>query len=282
MEQLALSTTTIPGCITRMDDFLLRALIGGLLLTIATGPLGCLVVWQRMAYFGAALAHASLLGIAIGLWLNINLQLSILLICIIISILLVMLERRRLFNSDTVLGILAHASLALGLVVIALVPSLRIDLVGYLFGDILSVSKVDIIWLIGGVSVTLIVLKLIWRPLLSLTLQRELALVDGVAENRTRLLFLLLLSLLVALSIQVVGLLLIVSMLLIPAATARHFAHSPEQMAVIAAAVGMLAVLLGLGLSMTADTPAGPSIVVAASLLFAVTLPVAGSVRNHG
>ncbi len=245
-----------------MDDFLVRALLGGIGVALICGPLGCLVVWQRMAYFGATLSHAALLGIALGLFFKLNLQLAILLVSLAVSALLVLMGQRRFLSSDTVLGILAHGSLALGLMLLAVLPEVRLDLLGYLFGDILAITRHDIWWIyLGGLGVLLTLLK-IWRPLLSLIIQRDLALVDGVNENQMRAIFFLLLSLVVAVAMQVVGILLIVSLLIIPAATARYFARSPEVMALLATLFGVVAVAGGLGMSLMLDTPTGPSIVV--------------------
>ena len=255
---------------TVMDDFLTRALLGGIGVAIICGPLGCLVVWQRMAYFGATLSHAALLGIALGLFFKLNLQLAILLVSIAVSILLVLMNRRSFLSTDTVLGILAHGSLALGLVLLAVLPGVRVDLLAYLFGDILAIAPLDILWIyLGGLGVLTVLVK-IWQPLLSLIIQRDLALVDGVNEHRMRALFFLLLSLVVAVAMQVVGILLIVSLLIIPAATARYFANSPEVMALLAAAFGIVAVSGGLGMSLWLDTPAGPSIVVVGAGVFGV------------
>ncbi|MGR3915000.1 MAG: metal ABC transporter permease [Gammaproteobacteria bacterium] len=253
-----------------MDDFLTRAVLGGIGVALVCGPLGCLVVWQRMAYFGATLSHAALLGIALGLFFRINLQLAILLVSLAVSALLVLMSRRRDLSADTVLGILAHAALALGLLLLTLMPGMRTDLTAYLFGDILAIRRPDLVWIYAGGLSALLVLAAIWRPMLSLIIQRDLALVAGVNEQRMRALFFILLSIVVAVSMQVVGILLIVSLLIIPAATARHFARSPESMALLAALFAALAVLGGIGLSLWLDTPAGASIVVVGAAGFAV------------
>lgn len=260
-----------------MDEFILRALLGGAGVAIISGPLGCLVVWQRMAYFGAALSHAALLGIALGFFLHVNLTLAILGTSVIIALLLLLLTRHRQFSADTLLGVLAHGALALGIIILSLLPNIRIDLMAYLFGDILSIGWSDIIWVYLGGAVALGILGWIWRPILALTLHRDLALSNGENETLIHFIFLILLSFIVAISMQIVGALLIVSLLIIPAATARKFAQSPEQMAIIASLVGLLSVLLGLWASLQFDTPAGPSIVLAASLLFALSL----SRRGH-
>lgn len=255
-----------------MDDFILRAVVAGAGITILSGPLGCLVVWQRMAYFGAALSHAALLGIALGFFFSLDLKLAMLAITILSSLLLMSLGRYRQFSSDTILGVLAHVSLALGIVVISVLPGIRVDLMAYLFGDILSVSVEDIIWIYAGGGIALVVLAAIWRPILALTLNRELALVDGINESKTRLIFLILLSFVVAISMQLVGVMLIVSLLIIPPATARKFSKSPEQMAGLAILAGLISVGLGLWSSLVFDTPAGPGVVLASGLLFSLSL----------
>ncbi len=252
-----------------MQEFILRALLGGLGVAMVCGPLGCLVVWQRMAFFGAALSHAALLGIAIGLFFSINFYLSVLLVCVGMSALLMMMEKNRNVPSDTALGVLAHASLALGIVMISLMPSVRIDLMGYLFGDILSISWGDLAWIAGMIMVTIVFLITYWNTIILLIVDRELALAEGVGEQKLRLCFLGLLSLVVAVSMQIVGILLIVSLLVIPAATARRFSASPESMAIMAAIIGVLSVVLGLVSSFILDTPTGPSIVSVSAFLYA-------------
>ncbi|CAJ2376868.1 MAG: metal ABC transporter permease [Gammaproteobacteria bacterium] len=258
------------------DEFLIRAVLGGLGVALVCGPLGCLVVWQRMAFFGAALSHAALLGVALGLFLRVNLQLAILLVSLAVSALLMLMSRRRDIGVDTLLGILAHAALAFGLLLLTLLPGVRIDLAAYLFGDILAISRADLVWIFAGGCGALLALAAIWRPMLSLIAQRDLARIAGTDERRARALFLLLLSVTVAVSMQVVGILLIVSMLLIPAATARHFARSPESMALLAALFAALAVLGGIALSLWMDTPAGASIVAVGAAGFAAAAVCAG------
>ncbi len=254
-----------------MDDFMLRALLAGLGVALAAGPLGVFVVWRRMAYFGDTLAHSALLGVALGFLLEVNINLAIILVCIALALLLVGLQQQRRLASDTVLGILSHSALSLGLIVLAFMETLRIDLMGYLFGDILAVSAVEVYWILSGGAVALLLLIGIWRPLLSMTVHEELARVEGVPVVPVRVAFMLLIALVIAVAMKVVGILLITSLLIIPAATARRFARTPEQMALLAAAAGCLAVAGGLFGSLQWDLPAGPAVVVAAALLFFVT-----------
>lgn len=254
-----------------MDDFLLRALAGGLGVAAVAGPFGSFIVWRRLAYFGDTLAHAALLGVTLGFLLDINLTLGVVVVCQMLALLLFFLQRQRRLPSDTILGILSHASLSLGLVTLTLMPTLRVDLLSYLFGDVLAVTAADLAWILGGGGFALALLLLNWRPLLAITLHEDLARVEGVAVDRTKWLFTALLALVVALMMKIVGLILVTSLLIIPAATARRLASSPEGMALTAVLLGCLSVAGGLAASLWWDTPAGPSIVVGASLLFALS-----------
>jgi zinc transport system permease protein len=251
-----------------MDDFLLRALLGGLGVALAAGPLGAFIVWRRMAYFGDTLAHSGLLGVALGMALQFNPQLGVAATCLLIAIALVLLQRQRVLATDTLLGILAHTSLSLGLVTLAFLETVRIDLTSYLFGDILAISPDDLYWIWGGAGLALAALARLWRPLLAATVHEELAQVEGVPVFAVRLAFMLLIAIVIAVAMKVVGILLITSLLIIPAATARRFARSPESMALLAGGLGCAAVGAGLWASWRWDTPAGPSVVVAAALLF--------------
>ncbi len=253
-----------------MDDFLWRALLGGLGVALIAGPLGCFIIWRQMAYFGDTLAHSALLGVVLGFLLEINLNLSTLSVCIVIALLLVILQQQRRLATDTLLGILAHSALSLGLIVLAFLQKegLRIDLYAYLFGDLLAVTRIDLYWIYGGSGLILLCLIFIWRPLLSITIHEELARVEGLSVTWIRLLFMLMVALVIALAMKIVGILLITSLLIIPAATARHFACTPEQMALLAILIGGLAVMMGLMMSWYWDTPTGPSVVIAAASLF--------------
>ena len=251
-----------------MDDFLLRALAGGIGVAVVAGPLGCFVVWRRMAYFGDALAHSALLGIALGLLAGIDVTLGVVVTCAVLAVLLTAAGRQRTLASDTRLGIMAHGSLALGLVVLSLLPSMRVDLLAYLFGDLLAVGTGDLYWIYGGGALALVILAAAWRPLLALTVHEELARVEGVRVVPVQLALMLLIALVIAVAMKIVGVLLITSLMIIPPAAARRVAATPEQMAALAALVGALAVMGGLMGSLAWDTPSGPSVVVCAALLF--------------
>ncbi len=255
-----------------LDDFFWRAVLGGLGVALAAGPLGCFVVWRRMAYFGASIAHSALLGVALGLVLAIDTTLGVALTCIVFAIAIVLLRRRTNLASDTLLGILAHAALAIGLVALAFMEGVRVDLLAYLFGDVLAVSGADLLWIYIGGGLSLAVLFAIWRPLLAIAVHEELARAEGIPVLAVELTFTLLLAVVIAVSLKIVGALLIVSLLIIPAAAARPFVRGPEAMAALASLFGALAVIGGLGASFQWDTPSGPSIVVAAFVIFLASL----------
>ena len=251
-----------------MADFLLYALLAGLSLALVAGPLGSFVVWRRMAYFGDTLSHAALLGVALGFLLDLSPTLAVTAGCLLLAVALVALQQRQALASDTLLGILAPTTLSLGLVVLSFMDEVRIDLMGYLFGDLLAVSANDLAWILGVCALVLALLLPLWRRLLAITVHEELARVEGLPVAGLRLALMLLIAVVIAVAMKIVGVLLITSLLIIPAAAAQRHARSPEQMALGASLLGLVAVCAGLALSWFKDTPAGPSIVVSAAGLF--------------
>jgi zinc transport system permease protein len=257
-----------------LEDFFVRALLAGIGVALVAGPLGCFIVWRRMAYFGDTMAHSALLGVALALLLNIDMSFGVFAVAVLVAGALLVLERQRSLSSDALLGILSHATLAVGLVLVGFMSWVRVDLMGFLFGDILAVSAADIglIWAGGALIVALLAWQ--WRPLLAATVNPEIAEAEAMNPERSRLVLMLLLALVIAIAMKIVGVLLITSLLIIPAATARRLSATPEQMAMIAAVLGALAVTGGLFGSLRFDTPSGPSIVVAALVLFLGSLLV--------
>lgn len=255
-----------------LDDFFVRALIGGIGLALVVGPLGCFVVWRRMAYFGDTIAHSALLGVTLSVLFDISIALGVFGGAAVISLLLVALQKNKTLPTDSLLGILSHSALAIGLVLVSVMTWLRIDLMGYLFGDILSINEIDILTIYIGGAMILGILYMIWRPLLALSVSEELAEVEGLNPQRTKIIFMLLMAAVVAIAIKLVGILLITSLLIVPAATARRFSNTPEQMAVFSALIGAGAVVMGLFGSLEYDAPSGPAIVVACLILFILSI----------
>lgn len=252
------------------DDFLVRAAFASIGVALAAAPLGCFVIWRRMAYFGDATAHAAVLGVALSLTLSAPIFVGALSVCLVMAMTVSSLSGRG-FAMDTLLGVMAHSSLAFGLVAVSFLSGVRIDLMAYLFGDILSVGKTDLMVIWGGAMMVLALVVWRWSGLLLSTLNPDLALASGFNPKREQFVLTIALAIVVAVAIKVVGVLLIAAMLIVPAATARPFSRTPEMMAIIAAILGMVASLSGLRVSYLLDTPTGPTIVCVSAILFVAT-----------
>jgi len=254
------------------DDFFIRALIAGVGIAIIAGPLGCLVIWRRLSYFGDTLSHSALLGVTLAYAFSINITLSVFVISSIVAILLINLQKRTKLAGDSLLGLLAHSTLAIGLVLIGFLSSIRFDLMGLLFGDILAVTTEDItlVW-IGGIII-LGILYYIWKSIFSATVNYDLAAAEGMRPEISNFIFTLLLAAVIALSIKMIGALLITGLLLIPAAIARNLSNSPKQMIIISVLAGIASVVIGLFTSLELNTSSGPSIIVASLALFVLSL----------
>ena len=254
------------------DDFFTRALIAGVGIAIIAGPLGCLVIWRRLSYFGDTLSHSALLGVTLAYAFSMNITLSVFIISSVVAIVLINLQKRTKLAGDSLLGLLAHSTLAIGLVLIGFLSSIRFDLMGLLFGDILAVTTEDIalVW-IGGIII-LGILYFIWKSLFSATVNYDLAAAEGMKPEITNLIFTLLLAGVIALSIKMIGALLITGLLLIPAAIARNLSNSPKQMIIIAILAGIASVVIGLFTSLELNTSSGPSIIVVSLALFILSL----------
>ena len=254
------------------DDFFIRALVAGIGIAFVAGPLGCFVVWRRLSYFGDTLAHSALLGVTIAYSLEFNIAVSIFLISSVIALILIKLQKETNLPSDALLGLLAHSSLAVGLVVIGFLTFIRFDIMGLLFGDILAVNKKDLMTIWVGGALILLVLRLIWRSLFASTVNYELAQAEGLNPDRAKAVFTILLAAIIAISIKLVGVLLITGMLIIPTAMARNLSDNPKKMVIFSIIGGLLSVLIGLFSSLEFNTPSGPSIIVAALVLFIISL----------
>ena len=255
-----------------LDDFFIRALIAGIGIALVTGPLGCFVVWRRLSYFGDTLAHSALLGVTMAYSLEFNIAVSIFLISSIIALILIQLQKKTNLPSDALLGLLAHSSLAVGLVVIGFLSFIRFDIMGLLFGDILAVNKQDLLTIWIGGALILLVLKVIWKPLFASTVNYELAEAEGLNPDRAKAIFTILLAAIIAISIKLVGVLLITGMLIIPTAMSRNLSDNPKKMVLFSIIGGIMSVLIGLFSSLEFNTPSGPSIIAAALLLFILSL----------
>ena len=249
------------------DPFILRGILAGIAVALISGLVGCFVVWRRMSYYGESIAHSSLLGVGFAILMGVSINLGIVFTCLLFGILFLWLQHSKVLSSDTLLGVLAHLALALGIIVISL-NKIKIDIHAFLFGDILTVSSSDLWGMYLGVLIAVFLICYNWSSLLLVTIDEDLAKAEGVNTLNINLLFTSILTIVVAISIQIIGLLLITAMLIIPAAASRRLANSPETMALVATFIGIVSVILGVMLSVEIDAPSGPSIVLVSAILF--------------
>jgi len=252
--------------------YLALPFLGGLGVALVCGPLGSFMVWRRFAYFGDTLAHSGLLGVTLALILKINILIGVASIAVLIAMLLLQFQKKSQLAGDTILGLLSHATLAIGLLTLAMVESIRVDVLGFLYGDILAMTASDVWFIYGGGILVLGIMGWIWQPLLRITLHSDLAQVEGVPISQMNLVYVVLLAIVIAIAIKIVGVLLITSLLIIPAATARFMANSPEKMVGFASLLGMISVSLGMLSSHFWDVPTGPAIVVISVIFFILAL----------
>ncbi len=255
-----------------LDDFLIRALVAGIGIALVAGPLGCFVVWRRLSFFGDTLAHSALLGVLLSISFEINISITIFVVSSLVALLLLRLEKTTYLAGDSLLGLISHSSLAIGLLILGFLSFIRFDIMGILFGDILSVNTNDllVIW-IGG-ALILFVLWFIWKPLFASTVNYDLAEAEGMKPERVNTIFTILLAALIAISIKMVGILLITGLLIIPTAMARNLSNNPRQMVILSIVGGLLSVFIGLYASFEINTSSGPSIVSVALILFILSL----------
>lgn len=254
-----------------LDDFFWRAIIAGVGISIIAGPVGCFVVWKRMSFLGDTMAHSALLGVSLGILIGFNMILGVFLVSIAVGIIIFTLQNQKHLSNDSILGILSHSSLAIGVIIISTMDWVRIDFMGLLFGDILAVTILDLYLIFGGVILILLSLIWLWRPLIAITFHNELAQAEGIPVKKVQIFFMIMTAGIVALSIKIVGILLLTSLLIIPVSAARKFCRTPEQMAIIGTTFGVLSVWLGLETSYYFDTPSGPSIVAIAVIFFIIS-----------
>ena len=261
------------------ESYLINALLAGICVSLIGGALGCFIVWKKMAYFGDSLSHSSLLGIALGIALGINTTIGTFLVCLLFASLLIFLQDKKILSNDTLLGILAHSSLSIGIVSISLLNK-KVNLDSYLFGDILTVTPSELIWFSFATLFVLIILYVIWDKLVLITIDESIAKAERINTSFIQSVFLFLLIIFVATCVKIVGILLITSMLIIPAASARQISSSPLQMGFISSLIGVLSIILGLFSSVKLDTPTGPTIIVMLVIIFAIIFPLSKKINQ--
>ncbi len=250
-----------------LDDFIIRSALGGLAVALAAGPLGCFVVWRKMSYYGDATSHSAVLGISLSLYFSVSLFLGVFLMALLAS-LFVTLFVNKYYSADTILGVFSHSTLAFGLIAVNVLPAQNVNLESYLFGQLLAITKVDLVYIWSGALLILGIIMFRWKQLLISTVCEDLTIASGLNPKWEQWILNLGLAILVAVAVKVVGILLVTAMLIIPPAASRPLVRQPSAMVFISAIIGCLSVVLGLMLSLYIDTPTGPSIISVAAILF--------------
>lgn len=252
--------------------FLTRALIGVVMLGVLTAVLGVFVVLRRMAFFSDAIAHSSLAGIALGLLFGIDPTVGAIAFSLLVAAGIVSINQKKILALDTIIGVFFAAAVAIGVLVIGELRTVRVDLLGFLFGDILALNNSDL-WLIGLLGIVVLVLiGAATKSLVQIAFHDDLARVAKIPVVAYEYLFMLVLALVVALGIKVAGVILIGPLLIIPAAAAKNVARDFRGMIGLAVVFGLLSSVVGLLASYGLDTASGPTIVLLAAILFFLTL----------
>lgn len=254
-----------------MEDFIIRALLAAAGIATITGSLGCFVIWKRMSYFSESISHSALLGISLGLASGVGIHIGLLTVGIVLAILIVIMQQRNILSSDAILGIFSHISLSLGIIILTFMGNFNTDYFSLLFGDILSITNQDIILIYTILIFIGIVFSIFWQRLILLTLNEELGVASGLNRLAYQLLFMLTIVFTVSISVQIIGVLLITSLLIIPPATAKVFSTNPAQMLLLSIIISIIAIILGMLGSTIYDTATGPTIVVVLGVLFALS-----------
>ena len=249
-------------------EILKNPIIAGILASIACGIVGAYVVVKRIVFISGGISHASFGGIGLGYFLGIDPILGALVFSLVSAVTMGMVSRRTRLSEDTAIGILWAIGMAIGILFVYLTPGYAPDLMSYLFGDILFVSSQEmILMLILDIIIGLVVF-LLYKELLAISFDEEFSTVAGLPTERLYLILLCLVALTVVVLIRVVGIILVIALLTIPAAMARQFTHSFKKMMLLSVLWGIVFTQCGLWLSYLLDWPSGATIILVAGILF--------------
>ena len=253
-----------------MKNILLNAVITVFGISIGVGPIGSFVLWKKLSYFGDTIAHSALLGVTLAMIMHVHHIIGILLIATLPSLML--LQLRNYYTKDMLFNITSNSSLALASIILSIIPLSNTNVItSMLFGDVLAIDYSDIIVLyIATISIATII-ACQWKKWLLITISTDLAIVAKLNTKILEIEFMILLSILIAVSINIIGILLITSLLIIPAATARVIIKTPIQMIVLSSILCFTSSICGLFASYTFDIPAGPSIIMMSTAILIAT-----------
>ncbi|MBW8308432.1 MAG: metal ABC transporter permease [Candidatus Paracaedibacteraceae bacterium] len=252
------------------QEFVQRALLAGMGLAIPMGILGCFMLWRRMSFFSDAMGHAAILGVIGGLILHIHPQMAVAAIALLAAFILSRYRDSSRLPLDTWLGAVSYGGLSLGLCLMALYPSVRVNPEAILFGEILSVTWTDVLWVLAVAIGTPLLFWKIWRPVVLITMDEDWAATNNTPVYSIQMIFLTTIALVTAVGLKITGALLLPALMIFPAATASYFARSPETMVITSSLVAIVSFMSGALVSFWFDLPTGPAIVVISLLLMVI------------
>ncbi|WP_343377602.1 iron chelate uptake ABC transporter family permease subunit [Buchnera aphidicola (Formosaphis micheliae)] len=255
-----------------ITELFLQGWLAGMLLTLVTGPLGSFIVWRRMTFLSDTLSHSSLLGLAGGIFFNINPFYMVLFLLLILSLFIVILEQDLYLSLDLILGIMTNSAVSLSMIIFNCISEKdRIDVSNYFFGNLLKITLFDVVMVAMIITIILLILYIYWNKILLCSINPELAIIEGVNIFKIRLIFMFITTLTIIIAIKLIGSLIITSLLIMPAAIAKRFSSSPEQMAILATIIGMFGMTSGIIISILFSFPISSSIVLSLLIFFVIS-----------
>jgi len=252
--------------------FIQRALIASLIVGILCPFVGNFVVLRKMSFFSDAISHSAFAGIAVGALLGIDLSLSSLVVAILIAFFIAFLSEKTTLSHDTIIGIAFSGSIATGILIIGMLKGYRMDVFTFLFGDILAITRTDLVLLLLICIISIGVLTVFLKPFLQITFNRELARIEGINVRVFEYMLFFIIAVVVTVSLKIIGIILVTSLLIVPAAAAKNLASSMKHLFVLSCVFGIISGITGLLGSVYLNTPSGPTIVLVSIGIFFLTM----------
>ena len=252
--------------------FIQRALIASVMVGILCPFVGNFVVLRRMSFFADAISHSAFAGIATGALLGIDLSVSSVAVAILIALLIAFLSEKTSLSHDTVIGVAFSGAIATGMLIMGMLRGYRADLLTFLFGDILAITENDLLLIFAIGILTVAVLLICLKPFLQITFNRDLARVEGVNVRFFEYMLFLIIAIVITVSLKIIGIILVTSLLIVPAASAKNIASSMKRLFVLSSAFGVVSGIIGLACSVYLNTSSGPTIVLVSIGIFFLTM----------
>ncbi|MFT7086926.1 MAG: zinc transport system permease protein [Rickettsiales bacterium] len=253
------------------EPLFIKALIAGIGVAIALAPIGVFVLWKKMAYFSDAISHSAIFGLAIATIIAVSPMYGIVLCAVIFCFLMFIIGKQNLYSIDSIIGITSATLLSIGMILLAFFPS-EIELEEYLFGDLLNLENYQITIIYAAAALVVLAISLWFKKLLLSTINPDLAKISGIKTENLELKFLLLTAIIVACLVKIVGIFLITSMMILPAAIGRNFSKTPTHMIFLSLAFAIFSIVGGLFFAVFFNLPSSPAIIGFSALILILSI----------